>query len=425
MKQFNTLILFFKNFDKKKIYLFFFQIFISLLSIVVGKIIAIYVEPSVFGEFSLIFSAIAFVISLFIRPVINTFNFYLQKDEIINVINNFFNWSFVFFVILLILSSFAYFTKILDLKLILIIFSFLVFDMFYSYKLNFYNITDDNQTHLNLAFIFKISHILFLFFFLYILNYSSVNILIFCLAIANFFPIIYSFFKNNIWKKLLLYKSNQLLYNFKEVTVNIFHYAYPIILLSMFTWLVQYVDRWMINYFMLPSNVGYYTANSGLGSKFMIMLAAPFLMFLKSIVFSNVKNKVSFNSTISSSYRYFGIYFAFSLFVLFFLAYFHEYIGLIFLSNKYEDGFIIIVTSAISLFFLGATQIFEISFYAYNKTSYILYGYILASILNIIGNYILIPIYGILGAGIALIFSSFVQLIFSNLLFKGLKKIQL
>ena len=88
-----------------------------------------------------------------------------------------------------------------------------------------------------------------------------------------------------------------------------------------------------------------------------------------------------------------------------------------FLNKSYEGGFYIIFWLALVYFILTLTYLFETIFYAEHKTKVILNSNIYSAGLNIIFNFLLIPIYGLLGAIISMMISTAFKFLYIYLKF--------
>ncbi len=96
--------------------------------------------------------------------------------------------------------------------------------------------------------------------------------------------------------------------------------------------------------------------------------------------------------------KYALTYFLTGIFILSILYFLTDFIGSIFLSNSYQNGFYIIFWYALAFLILTGTSLFETIFYAQHNTKIVLYSNILSAIINIILNLLLIPVMGLDGA---------------------------
>jgi O-antigen/teichoic acid export membrane protein len=193
-------------------------------------------------------------------------------------------------------------------------------------------------------------------------------------------------------------------------------YAFPLIFLAFWSWINNYFDRFAIEYYMDVNSVGIYNASYSVGSKFFLLLNPFFLTLLTPIVYKNI----SISTKKKSIKKYSKLYLLISIPILIIIYFTSNYIGLILLSKKYESGFYLIFWVALAYFFMTIVYLYETIFYAEGKTKIILYSNVLSAILNIALNVILIPIYGLVGAFLATLFSFLIRFLIIILYFRRL-----
>ncbi|OPX29514.1 MAG: hypothetical protein B1H06_01405 [Candidatus Cloacimonas sp. 4484_143] len=173
---------------------------------------------------------------------------------------------------------------------------------------------------------------------------------------------------------------------------------------------LQASDRYMLTYLSANTmyDVGIYSAGYRIG---MIM---HFMVTLISLVYLPYAMKIAkepqaqaINRNMFKYYIIFG-----SLFGAFIIMYSQEIFRIIINSN-YLTSYKIVFAGVISSFLYGIFNIININYYARKKAGNITLAVFLGSILNIILNFILIPKYGIFGAGIASIIAYFFIVIFN------------
>ena len=164
--------------------------------------------------------------------------------------------------------------------------------------------------------------------------------------------------------------------------------------MGFFVWLVNYIDRFFIDYYNDKELVGIYSANYSLGSKIFILLHPIFLIPLNKIVYG-FETKFYKKKKLSKSLRNYLIV---SLPILIFCFLFYNFIGNLFLSNNYSEGFVVIPLTAASYLILTISYFIELFFYEFNKTKILLRLNLGIAILNVLLNIILVPSFGIYGA---------------------------
>jgi O-antigen/teichoic acid export membrane protein len=207
---------------------------------------------------------------------------------------------------------------------------------------------------------------------------------------------------------------------YREEFSEIYSFAMPLVLLAFFSWTVSQIDRYILYFYLSAKEVGSYTAAYGLGSKFFLLFVAPFLLLLKPLVFQIKKTGSTPLSGFKVTLKYWLLYFSISCLVEIFILLYYNSLGSIFLSEKYIEGFKVIPYISAGYLLLTSINFIEISFYAWNKTKYILFHYIFGAVTNIILNLLLVPRYGIIGSGISSFFSFSFQFLIASVLFAKL-----
>ncbi|MFC1898220.1 lipopolysaccharide biosynthesis protein [Candidatus Cloacimonadota bacterium] len=174
--------------------------------------------------------------------------------------------------------------------------------------------------------------------------------------------------------------------------------------------ILQASDRYMLTYLSANTlyDVGIYAAGYRIG---MIM---HFLVTLTSLVYLPYAMKIAGGPRAQEMNRNMFKYFIIfgSLFGAFIISYSQEIFRFIIDAN-YLSSYKIVFAGVISSFLYGIFNIVNINYYARKRPGNITLAVILGSIINIILNFILIPVYGIYGAGIASIIAYFVIVIFN------------
>ena len=174
--------------------------------------------------------------------------------------------------------------------------------------------------------------------------------------------------------------------------------------------ILQASDRYMLTYLSANTmyDVGIYSAGYRIG---MIM---HFLVTLVSLVYLPYAMKIAKEPRAQainrSVFKYYIIYG--SLFGTFIILYSQEIFRFI-IDSSYLISYKIVFAGVISSFLYGIFNIININYYVRKKAGNITLAVLLGAILNIVLNFILIPKYGIFGAGIASIIAYFFIVIFN------------
>ncbi len=189
-------------------------------------------------------------------------------------------------------------------------------------------------------------------------------------------------------------------------------FAGPLMFMAIWAWFNNYFDKYAIEYFLSMEEVGNYNASYSVGSKLFLFLSPLFMVLLTPVVYSLVNLNVK-KQTIK---KYVLYYFIIAIPMLVTIYYLKDFIGSILLSENYKAGFSIIFWIALAFFIYTLTKLFELLFYAEQRTKVIMTGNIISAILNIFLNVLLIPIWGLLGAALATLigFSAYFGVIYIN-----------
>lgn len=200
----------------------------------------------------------------------------------------------------------------------------------------------------------------------------------------------------------------------KIQVVSLVKEASPLVLSGVAVILYQKVDQLMIKEILGYDSLGYYSANLTIVTIFSILPMMYAQVASKSIhIDSSSLNIISYMKKISYS----GL-----LLSLFLFAFGEDLVAYVF-GARYQIDSAIWYPLALIPFFIstgaGATQILI----AEKRQSYVWIKSLIALFINIILNYMLIPLYGMLGAATATAFALFIGNIFSNYMIKSYRDI--
>ncbi len=169
-------------------------------------------------------------------------------------------------------------------------------------------------------------------------------------------------------------------------------------------------DRYMITYLSVHSlyDVGIYAIGYRIG------MIITFLNSIVSLVYFPYVMRVADCSHAKESFKkVFNAYVIFGGIVGFFVILFSPEIFKIFINKSYHEAIKIVFFGVISNYLYGIFNIINLSFYVKKRAGNIALAVGLGAILNIVLNFILIPKYGIYGAGIASILAFGLIVIFN------------
>ena len=244
-------------------------------------------------------------------------------------------------------------------------------------------------------FFISISFLLFNFF-----NFKSES-LIFGFLISYFLPLSISSLSNI--KKYFNY-----LYD-KEIEKKVISFSIPLVGLFFCDYILTFSDRIFIYYYLGTENVGIYGANYDLIKQLSLffMIVQGYIMYPRINKAYSDKDKINFNILFNYNIKLFLIIF---IPLCFFIIYFNSFISTIFLGEDFRYTLYPIIPLCSIMFFMWGIKIhhFDYIFQIKEKTKFSFYILLLGSIINIVLNILLIPIFGLMGA----LYSTFLAYLF-------------
>lgn len=398
--------------NRERNYLLFSQILGAFIGIVYGKLVAVYIPISDFGVFNLYYGIYFFFFSVFFNPLlqfIKVNNTNLQLIGHRNILK-----IFVVFLIVNALILYLVFKIKYNISpfLVILINLFLVSNFLFNLYTDYFNLNNKIKLFSTANILKNIFLLTSLGFFIFFGNkvLNGLEIL-WITQLFGFVGVIICFLKKYKW-----YFNNHI-ESFKEFFRKFFLYSSPLIILAFWSWVNTYTDRYIIEYFLDEKSVGLYNANLGLGSKFFLLFYPFFTTLLTPIIFNKEINTIEKKKVIN---KYAKVYGAVAVLFLIFVLVFLQFIGNIFLSAQYKEGFFIIFWGALGYFLLTLGYFFEMIFYANHQTKMILYANIVSGVLSIVFNIIFINIFGLKGILLGFILAVVSKLYFLYINYKKL-----
>lgn len=350
------------------------------------------IDKEIYGNFVLLQTLIAGLSTVLLQIPGQAFDrFYNESDNKTNFINQFRTYLiFINLLSLLIIYIYGLFINKFSSEILFLI--FILFFLLNTYGLNqkIYLLNLERKRYMYLKILEASSKFLTPIVFYFYFN--SLESLILGMVLGYLFSsfILYIFMKD------LPFKIYFNLDNFRKY----FLYAYPFLFMSIFTWGISYTDRYFIDYFLETKDIAIYAILAmvaGIGQiigQIYFMYAEP-----KLLKIHNENSKLAYN-TIKKYLRFLTIIFILIFLITLLLPKFLFTILLekeIIYNEYYFNTFLILLVSI----FLNILHIAHHLYIKLFKKVYILsYIYLIAFIVNIIGN-LFIKDYGIIAAGIS------------------------
>ena len=205
------------------------------------------------------------------------------------------------------------------------------------------------------------------------------------------------FSSRRIWQIKISYFS-------KKLFKNLLGYGFPLVGLSVASYILVAADRYMIKYFLTTDKVGIYSASYSLASEVIQFPMAILLLAAYPIIMATFE-KDGEGATSLLLNKIISLYFIFLMPVIFGITVLSKNIANILLGESFRSGYTILPWISVGVFCFGLTQYFYKPFELKEKTKILSSLVFFAAILNIILNLFFIPKFGILGAAYATLIS--------------------
>jgi O-antigen/teichoic acid export membrane protein len=172
-------------------------------------------------------------------------------------------------------------------------------------------------------------------------------------------------------------------------------FSAPLIFSGVTVWISHYVDRMMISYYLTVEEVGLY----GIGYR-LAAVAALFMVGFKGALTPLIYANYHKPSTPSDLEKIFRFFLFFSLLLFLFVSLFAVEILQAFTAPPFYSASVVVVFLVPAILLQGM-YIFSPGISIEKKTKFIIWINLSGCMLNILFNYLLIPVYGISGAAIA------------------------
>lgn len=370
------------------------QIISAFVALISGKLIAIYVSPEKFGLYGIQFAILTLFSSALVLPALN-----FTKANFATIIPKIGLQPFLRTIAIVILIAFVlisvffglYFEET-DVSILLLVLLFLIFNTAHTNVRDYLNVWNRLIVFSNAGLVRVIISLILLFVFLrkgenFLGHVEAIWIMQIGGAALAYFVFLRDFKFEEVGRRV----------KYSTFIRKYFHFAWPLGFSALWIWFSNYFDRFAIEYLQNLNEVGIYSANYGVGSKFFLVLSPIFIVLVTPIVFGKSNRQMKRNTLIKYGAFYSGI----ALPILLLLYYTREMVGQLLLSSEYSEGFYLIFWIALAFFLITLAQLFELYFYSEKRTYVVLISNISSAIINISLNLLLIPSYGIFGAAIA------------------------
>ena len=200
----------------------------------------------------------------------------------------------------------------------------------------------------------------------------------------------------------------------KKILYTVFRYSFPIVLVGLFGILNQNIDKILLPY-LIHSNdpfkeLAIYGANFKIGV-LMALFTQSFRLAFEPFFFKEHKNQDS-KETYSEVLKYFTF---FGMLIFLGVTLFINVVNII-LTPEYTEGNVIIPFILLSQLFFGIYYSLSLWYKLTDRTIFGFYMSFTGFVINLIGLFILVPMYGYIGAAISIFITFFTIMLISYFL---------
>lgn len=393
---------------KKDVVIYFIsKVVIGLIGLLILKLYSSMVDPSGYGEYSLISSLVSAIISVFIGWIgSSSLRYY---DEYKNNRGNFYNNITLYFIIMIVVS-FVVLYIISFLMPSIPISKYYIYVIFFTITLALQEILEKLLRASNKTITYAISSIL----------QSVLTILVFY-ALRKIYSIeVESIFISSIVSKAIFVIIALLAIGYvlnikrikldKQILNKFLSYGIPMIGVWGVGWILHYCDRYIISMFINNYEVGIYDMSCKISENTINLIISSFTLSIFPMLIRDWNNGgvEIIEEKLKKLIKYYNIL-VLPAIVGLSLVCDKLYLGII--DPQYSSGKLVIIIICIGAFINGLNSILNKIWQLNEKTKNILYILIISVVANILLNIILIPKYGINAAALTTLVSYLLSII--------------
>ncbi len=185
-------------------------------------------------------------------------------------------------------------------------------------------------------------------------------------------------------------------------------YSFPLIWMELSNMILNFGDRYLLQFYLGSNSVGVYSAGYNLTSMAQSFLTTPLRLAIVPM-YLQIWNRDGKNRTITFLNHTLDYYFMLAVPIAVGMIWYGEEIITVLATSKFEESAAVIPYIIIPLSLYGAYVVYGSGFFIQKKTKALMYLALTAGLVNICLNMLLIPRFGILGAAYAT-FAAYVML---------------
>lgn len=391
-------------------------IMVSVIGFIISIIYSHLFNPSDFGMYSLSYSFYSLISQLYFGwiPLSLLRNSEKYKNNSKKLYGSFFIlhiiMSLLFFVLGNIINAIFVYNKVYSL-----LFFLLTIVFFFENQLQIINTLlrtnfDSKQYSINVTLNSLLKIIIFVILY-YIFKIHNIYIILVSVIFSEAIQCLYLFFKLQLKKYYLISNFNI------DIIKKMFRYGMPIIGIAITAWFLNVSDRFMIELFYSTNEVGVYSYSYNLANSiFSVLVQFIMLGAFPRIVEAYEKNDlIVVSKTIEEYLDIFFFIIIPSIFgVIIISSDFYE----LFTDSKYLNGEIVFIITSISISFMGFSQYTNKPWELLNNTKMLFILNLISAIVNVVLNFILLPLFGFEIAAYTTLVSYLIYIIISLMLSK-------
>jgi O-antigen/teichoic acid export membrane protein len=408
----------YKHLIKEGSWVFFGQVVVAIISLVGLRILTEIAPANLLGGATLLLGALTLLRNIFLAPIGNTqIRFHPEyedsghskwfDDNIKKLYLRFIVISVSIFIMIYftwtVISSYAF-----NMLLLIILILYYILDSFKGYKINLLSA----ERRQKFTAIWQISDTLLInvFFIVALLFVNNVESYLTGQCVGLFIGLLIFGFIS--YPKIEnREKENP---DYFEIKSKIISYGLPFIPLAIVSWISNLSDRYIIGNYLSLNEVGIYTAVYSIASRPFLMVGSILTGFFRPLLFQLESKKES-----DRAKKVFKVWLTTKLVIIFcgILVYyfFGNFIIKLLLAKSYaQNVFIIFLIIGITYAVFSLNQILETRIFSFGTSNKVILPSVVAAMVNLIANFLLIPIFGIEGAAFATLISFLIQFILTG-----------
>lgn len=367
-----------------------------------------YLSIEGYGFYSLLMTTVGLAVSIFTQWMMQSILFFRPKYKVENRLHEFNYYISKIYLLLSVISFFIFLISItlfifIEIEIAILVPIMLIFLFNCIFIINQSILQSDMKVG-KYSFYVSFSSIIKLVLISLISLYfkADINVILWAIAFSFFLVVIPEIFK------LIQLKNKQKEVNSGELNVfllSMLQYGLPMLGWFLATSLINITDRYVLAIFTSTTEVGLYSANVAIVASALGLVFAPFIKAIHPIIMNTSRDDNNDKEVSNLMSKFSVVFIAIGLPVIISIIILRQEISELLLGADYVEGSIIIPFILGGLFLWNLAMIGHKGFEVKKDTKHMFYYVLIACLLNLILNFVLIPSYEILGAGIASLIS--------------------